>query len=81
VSLIILVYEIRDNTESNRALIYGQEIDRLNSLRFAELNNPVLTDLTLVYRSGDLSKLSEAQTSATLACRLTGCYMHKDDDE
>lgn len=61
VTLIILVYEVRNNTESNRALVYGQEMDRLNSIRFAELNNPELTELNLLFRSGDLSKLSETQ--------------------
>ena len=62
VTLVILIYEVRDNTASNRALVYGQEMDRLNSLRFAELNNPDLTELSLVYRSADLSELSEVQT-------------------
>jgi hypothetical protein len=42
VTLAILVYEIRKNTESNRAISYGQALDRLNHLRQLVIEQPAL---------------------------------------
>ena len=59
ITLFILIFEVRANTETNRALAYGQSIDRYNEVRDRISTTPGLAEIVKAYFDGDREELDE----------------------
>ena len=54
ITLVILIYEVRENTASSRAVAYGQELERLNTVRYEMVRNREVAELFERYRLREL---------------------------
>lgn len=59
ITLFILIFEVRANTETNRALAYGQSIDRYNENRDRISTTPGLAEIVKAYFDGNREELDE----------------------
>ena len=61
ITLIIFIFEIRDNTSAIRADSYGQGIDRINQWRAEVTGNAELAGILNSYTERDTSKLNSIE--------------------
>jgi hypothetical protein len=58
ITLVFLIFEIRDNTSVTRASVYERSADRLIELRNQTLNDPEITQLFQAYIAGNLEGIT-----------------------
>jgi hypothetical protein len=82
VTIGILIYEIRKNTDSNRSLSYSHTLDRFNNLRQLLLEQPALSKAIAKYFGDDFRSVDEeeqrliAQYLAYHWSILEGAFFH-----
>jgi hypothetical protein len=62
ITLLILVFEIRDNTLAVRADSYGKSIELVNQWRYETTSNLELARIYRLYFQGDISQLDPDET-------------------
>ena len=58
ITLVILVFEIRNNSSAIRSEAYGNSIELVNQWRFETTSNPDLARLYRIYTQEDVSELN-----------------------